>query len=120
MDYIASEKSVVAANYDPLPIVLRQAKGVWVTDVEGRRYLDMMSAYSAVSVGHGHPRILAAMAEQAATLAVTSRAYYNETLGPFLKELVDRAGLEIVDLSPAGHFGYWKLLQARPRRAAAA
>jgi ornithine--oxo-acid transaminase len=95
MDYIASEKSVVAANYDPLPIVLRQGEGVWVTDVEGRRYLDMMSAYSAVSLGHGHPRILAAMAEQAATLAVTSRAYYNETLGPFLKELVDRAGLDM-------------------------
>jgi ornithine--oxo-acid transaminase len=95
MDHIAFEKTVIAANYDPLPIVLRQAKGVWITDVGGRRYLDMMSAYSAVSLGHAHPRILAAMADQAATLAVTSRAYYNETLGPFLKELVGRAALDM-------------------------
>ena len=61
MDFIALERSVAAANYDPLPVVLTEAKGVWVTDTEGRRYLDMMSAYSAVSLGHGHPRILNAM-----------------------------------------------------------
>lgn len=95
MDSIALEKSVTAANYDPLPVVLSEAKGVWVKDVQGRRYLDMMSAYSAVSLGHGHPRILKAMAEQAAKLAVTSRAYHTEVLGPFLERLVHIAGLDM-------------------------
>ena len=61
MGYIDLETAVAAANYDPLPVVLTQAQGVWLTDTEGRRYLDMMSAYSAVSLGHGHPRILAAL-----------------------------------------------------------
>jgi len=95
MDYIALERSVTAANYDPLPVVLREAKGVWVTDTEGRRYIDMMSAYSAVSLGHGHPRILNAMMEQAAKLAVTSRAYHTELLGPFLERLVQITGLDM-------------------------
>ncbi len=95
MDYIALERTVAAANYDPLPVVLREAKGVWATDTEGRRYLDMMSAYSAVSLGHGHPRILKAMAEQAAKLAVTSRAYHTELLGPFLERLVHVSGLDM-------------------------
>jgi ornithine--oxo-acid transaminase len=94
MGYIDFEKTVAAANYDPLPIVLREARGCWVTDVEGRRYLDMMSAYSAVSMGHAHPRILKAMTEQAARLAVTSRAYHTDVLAPFLKRLVDLAGLD--------------------------
>jgi ornithine--oxo-acid transaminase len=89
------EKRVTATNYDPLPLVLTEAKGVWVTDAEGRRYLDMMSAYSAVSMGHGHPRILAAMMDQAQKLAVTSRAYHTEVLGPFLDRLVQLTGLDI-------------------------
>ena len=67
------------------PRRLAEAKGVWVTDTDGKRYLDMMSAYSAVSLGHGHPRILKAMMEQASRLAVTSRAYHTELLGPFLE-----------------------------------
>ncbi len=95
MGYIDFERTVTAQNYEPLPIVLREAKGVWVTDTEGRRYLDMMSAYSAVSMGHGHPRILNAMMEQASTLAVTSRAYHTELLGPFLDKLVRLAGLDM-------------------------
>ncbi|KAB0266298.1 ornithine--oxo-acid transaminase [Microvirga brassicacearum] len=95
MDSIALEKIVTAANYDPLPVVLREAKGVWVTDVHGKRYLDMMSAYSAVSLGHAHPRILKAMMEQASKLAVTSRAYHTELLGPFLKRLVEITGLDM-------------------------
>ncbi|MDF2813553.1 MAG: ornithine--oxo-acid transaminase, partial [Microvirga sp.] len=95
MDSIALEKIVTAANYDPLPVVLREAKGVWVTDVNGNRYLDMMSAYSAVSLGHAHPRILKAMMEQASKLAVTSRAYHTELLGPFLKRLVEITGLDM-------------------------
>ncbi|WP_230532783.1 ornithine--oxo-acid transaminase [Microvirga roseola] len=95
MDSIALEKTVTAANYDSLPIVLKEAKGVWATDIQGRRYLDMMSAYSAVSLGHGHPRILKAMAEQASRLAVTSRAYHTELLGPFLERLVEITGLDM-------------------------
>ncbi|EIM28866.1 ornithine--oxo-acid transaminase [Microvirga lotononidis] len=95
MDFIALERSVTAANYDPLPVVLREAKGVWATDTDGRRYLDMMSAYSAVSLGHGHPRILNAMMEQASKLAVTSRAYHTELLGPFLERLVQVTGLDM-------------------------
>lgn len=95
MGYIDFEKTVAAGNYDPLPIVLKQASGVWLTDTDGRRYLDMMSAYSAVSLGHGHPRILKAMAEQASTLAVTSRAYYTDVLGPFLQRLVEVTGLNV-------------------------
>lgn len=95
MDQIALEKTVAAANYDPLPVVLREAKGVWLKDVDGKRYLDMMSAYSAVSLGHGHPRILKAMMEQASKLAVTSRAYHTEVLGPFLERLVRVTGLDM-------------------------
>lgn len=95
MDSIALEKSVTAANYDSLPVVLREAKGVWVHDTEGRRYLDMMSAYSAVSLGHSHPRILKAMMDQASRLAVTSRAYHTELLGPFLERLVAISGLDM-------------------------
>jgi ornithine--oxo-acid transaminase len=95
MSAIELEKSVAAANYDPLAIVLSEAKGVWVTDTEGRRYLDMMSAYSAVSMGHGHPRILKALTEQAQKLAVASRAYHSETLGPFLAKLVEVTGLDL-------------------------
>jgi ornithine--oxo-acid transaminase len=95
MHAIELEKSMAAANYDPLAVVLSEAKGVWVTDTEGRRYLDMMSAYSAVSMGHGHPRILQALTEQANKLAVASRAYYSETLGPFLAKLVEVTGLDL-------------------------
>jgi ornithine--oxo-acid transaminase len=95
MDCITLENTVTAANYDPLPVVLREAEGVWVKDADGRRYLDMMSAYSAVSLGHAHPRILRAMAEQAARLAVTSRAYHTELLGPFLDRLVRITGLDM-------------------------
>jgi ornithine--oxo-acid transaminase len=95
MGYIDFEKAVTAANYEPLPIVLREAEGVWVKDTEGRLYLDMMSAYSAVSLGHGHPRILKAMMEQASKLAVTSRAYHTEVLGPFMERLVTLTGLDM-------------------------
>lgn len=95
MGFIEREAEVCAANYNPLPVVLSEARGVWVTDVHGKRYLDMMSAYSAVNVGHGHPRILEAMNRQAARLAVTSRAYYTDVLGAFLKRLTGIAGLDM-------------------------
>jgi len=81
-----------AHNYRPLPVVLTRGDGVWVWDVDGRRYLDMLSAYSALNHGHGHPRIVAALAEQAERLALTSRAFHNDHHAPFLKELCELTG----------------------------
>jgi ornithine--oxo-acid transaminase len=91
---IALEAEVCAHNYHPLPVVLSRAQGVWLWDCEGRRYLDMMSAYSAVNVGHAHPRLLRALADQAGRLAVTSRAFHTDRLGPFLAKLCQITGLD--------------------------
>jgi len=88
------ENRVSAHNYDPLPVVLARGEGALLWDVDGRRYVDMMSAYSAVSHGHGHPRILAALSRQAHRLAVPSRAYYNDQLAPFLARLCALTGLD--------------------------
>ena len=85
-----------ARNYAPLPVVLREGHGCWLTDVGGRRYLDLMAAYSATSFGHGHPRLLAALAEQAARLAVTSRAYSNDRLPLLLRRLALLTGYDRV------------------------
>jgi ornithine--oxo-acid transaminase len=93
-DYIRRERAYGSRNYDPLPVVISQGEGSWLTDVEGRRYLDLMSAYSAVSFGHAHPRILAAFTEQAHRLAVTSRAYFNDRLPLLLERLVAMTGLD--------------------------
>lgn len=82
-----------ARNYDPLPVTLVRGEGVYLWDERGRRYLDMMSAYSAVSFGHGHPALLGALNRQAARLAVTSRAFHTDTLGPFLERLTGLCGL---------------------------
>lgn len=87
MSAIEIESRFSAHNYDPLPVVLARGEGAVLWDIEGRRYIDMMSAYSAVSHGHGHPRILAALAAQSRLLAVPSRAFYNDRLGPFLEKL---------------------------------
>ena len=95
-DLIGREKAFGARNYDPLPVVLARGEGSWLADVDGRRYLDLMSAYSAVSFGHGHPRIVAALVAQAQQLGVTSRAYHNDEL-PFLFErLTQLTGLDRV------------------------
>ena len=94
MKAIDLENRYSAHNYEPLPVVLARGKGAHLWDTSGRRYLDMMSAYSAASHGHGHPRILAALTAQAGRLAVPSRAYYNDRLGPFLQELCKRSGLD--------------------------
>ncbi|WP_327084806.1 ornithine--oxo-acid transaminase [Thauera sp. Sel9] len=83
-----------AANYAPLPVVFQRGEGVWLWDVEGRRYLDMMSAYSAVSFGHGHPRLLRALTEQAQRLALTSRAFSSDRLPVFLERLCATFGYE--------------------------
>jgi ornithine--oxo-acid transaminase len=94
MNAIDLEKVVSAHNYEPLPVVLARGKGAHLWDTAGRRYVDMMSAYSAASHGHGHARILAALKAQAERLAVPSRAYYNDRLGPFLAELCKLTGLD--------------------------
>jgi ornithine--oxo-acid transaminase len=94
MKPIELETRYCAHNYDPLPVVLARGQGALLWDVDGKRYVDMMSAYSAVSHGHAHPRILAALETQARRLAVPSRAYYNDRLGPFLAKLCTLAGLD--------------------------
>ena len=90
---IELEKSFGARNYDPLPVVVSHGSGAWLWDTSGRRYLDMMSAYSAVSHGHAHPRIVTALVAQAQQLAVTSRAFHNDKLPLFLKRLTEVTGL---------------------------
>jgi len=92
-DPIALEAAHGARNYHPLPVVLTRGEGVWLFDTEGRRYLDMMSAYSAVSFGHGHPVLVATLAQQAQRLAVTSRAFHTDRLGPFLAALCRATGM---------------------------
>jgi ornithine--oxo-acid transaminase len=84
---IEIETRLGAHNYQPLDVVLTEGKGVWLTDVDGNRYLDCLSAYSAVNQGHCHPRILAAMVEQAGRLTLTSRAFRNDQLGRFYEEI---------------------------------
>ena len=91
---IELESRVSAHNYAPLPVVLARGRGAFLWDTAGRRYVDMMSAYSAASHGHAHPRILAALNAQAQRLAMPSRAFYNEPLAPFLAELCALTGLD--------------------------
>jgi ornithine--oxo-acid transaminase len=93
---IALEDKYGAHNYKPLDVVVERASGVWVYDVEGRRYLDFLAAYSAVNQGHCHPRILDAMLEQAQRVTLTSRAFRNDQLPLFYKELTDLTGFEMV------------------------
>lgn len=82
-----------AHNYHPLPVVLSRGEGVFLFDVQGKRYLDMMSAYSAVSFGHSHPALVAALTEQAGKLSITSRAFHTDRLGPFLETLCRVTGM---------------------------
>jgi len=96
MNAIELETRYGAHNYAPLPVVLARGEGAHLWDTAGRRYIDMMSAYSAASLGHSHPRIVAALTAQARRLAVPSRAYYNDRLGPFLAELCRLTGLDAV------------------------
>ena len=83
-----------AHNYEPLPVVLERGEGEWVWDVDGNRYLDMLSAYSALNQGHRHPAIMAAAEEQMSKLTLTSRAFHNDQMGPFVHELCDATGYE--------------------------
>lgn len=88
------ERRFGARNYAPLDVVLSRGAGVWLWDREGRRYMDFMSAYSAVSLGHGHPRIRQALTEQASRLAVVSRAFHSDNLGAFLESLCAVTGFD--------------------------
>ncbi len=90
--FIATEARLGAQNYKPLGVVLSRGEGVFVWDTDGNRYLDCLSAYSAVNQGHCHPKILAAMIEQAGRLTLTSRAFHNDQLAPFYEEIVALTG----------------------------
>lgn len=87
-------KKYGAANYNPIPVVIEEAKGVWVTDPEGNKYLDMLSAYSAVNQGHCHPKIIAALKTQAEKVTLTSRAFHNTILGSWTRRIAEITGKE--------------------------
>ena len=93
--YIKKESIYGPDNYKPLPVVLSKAKGVWVWDVNDEKYIDMMSGYSAVSHGHAHPELLRVFHEQSSRLSLTSRAFYTDTLGPYLETLTKMTGFEM-------------------------
>ena len=93
-EIMAQAEHFGATNYHPLPVVLAQADDVWVWDSEGRRYLDCLSAYSAVNQGHRHPRIVQALKDQAERLTLTSRAFHNDRMGPFLERLCNIAEMD--------------------------
>jgi ornithine--oxo-acid transaminase len=93
-DYIALEDRYGAHNYHPLDVVIQRAEGVWMWDVEGKKYLDFLAAYSAVNQGHCHPEILEAMLQQARSVTLTSRAFRSNQLGLFYKELCELAGFD--------------------------
>lgn len=91
-EHLELVEQVSAHNYHPLPVVVAEAEGVWVTDVEGRRYLDMLAAYSALNFGHRHPALIAAAKEQLDRVTLTSRAFHNDQMGPFLGALAELCG----------------------------
>jgi ornithine--oxo-acid transaminase len=93
-EYLAEAECFSAHNYHPLPVVLERGEGEWVWDVDGKKYLDCLSAYSAVNQGHRHPAIVAAAKEQLDKLTLTSRAFHNDQMGPFLRQLCELTGYE--------------------------
>jgi len=94
-DYIYLEDKFGAHNYDPLDVVITKGEGVWVYDLDGNRYLDCLSSYSALNQGHVHPKILESLVTQAAKLTLTSRAFRNDQLPLFYKELCELTGYEM-------------------------
>ncbi|MEM0343961.1 MAG: ornithine--oxo-acid transaminase [Thermoplasmata archaeon] len=94
-DYIELEQRYGAHNYHPLPVVISKAKGVWVWDVEGKKYIDMLSSYSAINQGHLNDRIVRAAIEQLKRVSLTSRAFSNDRMGPFLKKLCEVSGMDM-------------------------
>ena len=98
---IELENKYGAHNYHPLPVVLSRGEGVHVWDVEGKKYYDFLSAYSAVNQGHCHPKIVDAMTNQAKTLTLTSRAFYNDMLGKYEKFASEYFGFKVIT------YEYW-------------
>src|SRR5690554_3912815 len=94
--YIKQEDKYGAHNYHPLPVVLSKGKGCYLWDVDGKRYFDFLSAYSAVNQGHCHPRIVDALVKQAKEMALTSRAFYNDALGEYAKYITELFGFDKV------------------------
>ncbi|PID01045.1 ornithine--oxo-acid transaminase [Sporosarcina sp. P2] len=93
---IEKTKKYGANNYNPLPIVISEAEGVWVTDPEGTKYLDMLAAYSALNQGHRHPKIIQALKDQADRVTLTSRAFHNDQLGPWYEKMAELSGKNMV------------------------
>ncbi|WP_073493380.1 ornithine--oxo-acid transaminase [Actinacidiphila paucisporea] len=93
---MAAAEAHSAHNYHPLPVVIAEAEGAWVTDVEGRRYLDMLAGYSALNFGHAHPRLIAAAKAQLGRVTLTSRAFHHDRFAQFCAELADLCGMEMV------------------------
>ncbi|MGE5233567.1 MAG: ornithine--oxo-acid transaminase [Acidobacteriota bacterium] len=93
-DYIALEEKYGAHNYHPLDVVITRGEGIWLWDVEGKKYMDFLAAYSAVNQGHSHPRIVKALVEQTCRLALVSRAFRNDQLGEFYKEVCELTGFQ--------------------------
>ena len=125
-EYIELEEKYGAHNYHPLDIVVVRAEGVWVYDVDGNRYLDCLSAYSAVNQGHCHPRILAAFQKQAELVTLTSRAFRNDKLPLFCEKLANLSNMDMVlpmnsgaeavetAVKAARRWGFWKIFCAGP------
>ena len=101
-DYIDLERTHATHTYTPLDVVLSRGEGVWVWDVEGKKYLDCLSAYSALNQGHRHPRIIAAMMEQAERVTLTSRAFYSDQFPLLAKELCDLTGYDMLIMMNSG------------------
>ncbi len=95
-EHVSLAEEWVASNYHPLPVVLSHAEGAWVTDVEGRRYLDMLAGYSALNFGHLHPALVGAARDQLERLTLTSRAFHSDRLGPFCRDLARLADKDLV------------------------
>ncbi len=92
--FIAEVEEFSAHNYHPLPVVISHAEGIWVKDVDGKRYIDMLASYSALNQGHRHPKIIKALKDQADKLTLTSRAFHNDRMGPFLQKLTKLTGYD--------------------------
>jgi ornithine--oxo-acid transaminase len=101
-DFIDMDLKYCAHNYHPIPVVISKAEGVWVFDPEGNKYLDCLSAYSSQNTGHRHPEIIKALKEQADKVTLTSRAFHNDMMGPFLKKLCDIVGPHVNDSNNSG------------------
>jgi len=95
-DIMEMTEAYGAHNYHPLPVVLTKGKGIWVWDSDGKKYIDMLSCYSALKHGHRHLKLIKAVKEQLSKITLTSRAFYNEQLGPFCKELAELCNMEMV------------------------